>query len=219
FLNPRTYDDDGTLTPEQAAGAVVNGTTNQVAGQIDEHVISTLRNNLLGLPLDLATINMLRGRDTGTPGLQEARRTFYAASGSPTLQPYESWFDFGLGLKNGNNFGRGGSNASLINFVAAYGTHPSILAETTVEGKRNAASLLVNGTPSGEGFVQRFAGDTRFHTAAQISSSHFPTPAAGEPGVPVVYITTGHNFPDRSEEHTSELQSRENLVCRLLLEK
>src|SRR5690606_41694948 len=27
------------------------------------------------------------------------------------------------------------------------------------------------------------------------------------------------NFPPRSEEHTSELQSRENLVCRLLLEK
>src|SRR5690606_39606968 len=27
------------------------------------------------------------------------------------------------------------------------------------------------------------------------------------------------NDPDRSEEHTSELQSRENLVCRLLLEK
>src|SRR5690606_40074432 len=26
-------------------------------------------------------------------------------------------------------------------------------------------------------------------------------------------------FPFRSEEHTSELQSRENLVCRLLLEK
>src|SRR5690606_40200286 len=26
-------------------------------------------------------------------------------------------------------------------------------------------------------------------------------------------------FPHRSEEHTSELQSRENLVCRLLLEK
>src|SRR5690606_19367250 len=31
-------------------------------------------------------------------------------------------------------------------------------------------------------------------------------------------IQTG-NFEDRSEEHTSELQSRENLVCRLLLEK
>src|SRR5207302_3874915 len=28
-----------------------------------------------------------------------------------------------------------------------------------------------------------------------------------------------HEFRARSEEHTSELQSRENLVCRLLLEK
>src|SRR5215203_7436137 len=27
------------------------------------------------------------------------------------------------------------------------------------------------------------------------------------------------NHPDRSEEHTSELQSRQYLVCRLLLEK
>src|SRR5690606_41503848 len=29
----------------------------------------------------------------------------------------------------------------------------------------------------------------------------------------------GWKFAERSEEHTSELQSRENLVCRLLLEK
>src|SRR3989442_13291749 len=28
-----------------------------------------------------------------------------------------------------------------------------------------------------------------------------------------------HNFIERSEEHTSELQSRPHLVCRLLLEK
>src|SRR5690606_41471811 len=37
------------------------------------------------------------------------------------------------------------------------------------------------------------------------------------------YITTSQSSPQsrsrRSEEHTSELQSRENLVCRLLLEK
>src|SRR2546429_3264162 len=32
------------------------------------------------------------------------------------------------------------------------------------------------------------------------------------------FSTTGVN-PDRSEEHTSELQSRLHLVCRLLLEK
>src|SRR5690606_41224054 len=35
----------------------------------------------------------------------------------------------------------------------------------------------------------------------------------GLPGVPVLQVGL------RSEEHTSELQSRENLVCRLLLEK
>ena len=34
-------------------------------------------------------------------------------------------------------------------------------------------------------------------------------------------INLGQGFPDdpRSEEHTSELQSRRNIVCRLLLEK
>src|SRR5436309_11451598 len=35
-----------------------------------------------------------------------------------------------------------------------------------------------------------------------------------------MYIDRGQRrHRDRSEEHTSELQSRENLVCRLLLEK
>src|SRR5688572_29345504 len=32
-------------------------------------------------------------------------------------------------------------------------------------------------------------------------------------------MITGQTIPDRSEEHTSELQSQSNLVCRLLLEK
>src|SRR5690606_40904242 len=36
-----------------------------------------------------------------------------------------------------------------------------------------------------------------------------------------VYVLPSNaiTLPNRSEEHTSELQSRENLVCRLLLEK
>src|SRR5690606_39519485 len=33
------------------------------------------------------------------------------------------------------------------------------------------------------------------------------------------FLGAGRVVQDRSEEHTSELQSRENLVCRLLLEK
>src|SRR5436309_6336057 len=38
--------------------------------------------------------------------------------------------------------------------------------------------------------------------------------------VPLIVSVPSGNFGNlRSEEHTSELQSRENLVCRLLLEK
>ena len=54
--------------------------TRQVGNEIDEFVTDALRNNLLGLPLDLATINMARGRDTGVPSLNAARREFFEAT-------------------------------------------------------------------------------------------------------------------------------------------
>src|SRR5699024_11783048 len=38
-------------------------------------------------------------------------------------------------------------------------------------------------------------------------------------GKEIVAAFGSDNLPDRSEEHTSELQSRFDLVCRLLLEK
>src|SRR5690606_39816973 len=43
-----------------------------------------------------------------------------------------------------------------------------------------------------------------------------PVVAAGDAGADRRHL---HQRRPRSEEHTSELQSRENLVCRLLLEK
>src|SRR2546430_16701034 len=52
-------------------------------------------------------------------------------------------------------------------------------------------------------------------------SLHDALPISGSlPGVPWEY-QTGLQFTEgqRSEEHTSELQSQSNLVCRLLLEK
>src|SRR5699024_12881619 len=39
------------------------------------------------------------------------------------------------------------------------------------------------------------------------------------PAVAAVLVVAGVETPERSEEHTSELQSRFDLVCRLLLEK
>src|SRR3712207_8857707 len=45
-------------------------------------------------------------------------------------------------------------------------------------------------------------------------------PVVGDAERPVVPgRVVGNDLPHRSEEHTSELQSRQYLVCRLLLEK
>jgi len=145
FLNPVEFDNGHTIADSVAAGDIIRGMTRQVGNEIDEFVTSALRNNLLGLPLDLATINLARGRDTGVPSLNAARRDFYEASNeAPELKPYESWADFAANLKN---------EASIINFVAAYGTHALITAETTVDGKRDAAMALIFGTSFGDTIV------------------------------------------------------------------
>ncbi|HTN25577.1 MAG TPA: peroxidase family protein, partial [Solirubrobacteraceae bacterium] len=64
FLNPPEFFHNGAgfYTPEQAGGAVVMGSSDQVGNELDEFVVETLRNNLLGLPLDLPTLNMTRAR-------------------------------------------------------------------------------------------------------------------------------------------------------------
>ena len=94
FLNPLAFDETGTLSAEDAAGAIVRGTTRHGANEIDEFKTEALRNNLLGLPLDLAAINLARGRDTGIPSLNAARRDFYDGTGDSRLAPYTSWIDF-----------------------------------------------------------------------------------------------------------------------------
>lgn len=144
FLNPTAFNGvDGVIADGLAAGDIIRGMTRQVGNEIDEFVTSALRNNLLGLPLDLATINLARGRDTGVPSLNAARREFYEATNNDArLKPYDSWVDFAGNLKN---------EASIINFIAAYGLHPLIVGETTVEGKRNAAMEIIFGIDLGVG--------------------------------------------------------------------
>src|SRR3712207_8161057 len=50
------------------------------------------------------------------------------------------------------------------------------------------------------------------HRSSRAATSRHPSPTATSPG-------RERARPRRSEEHTSELQSRQYLVCRLLLEK
>ncbi|HSP52604.1 MAG TPA: peroxidase family protein [Cryobacterium sp.] len=141
FLNPPSYTDGGsagTLTSEQAAGSVIMGMSDQVGNELDEFVTDTLRSNLLGLPLDLAAINMTRARSEGVPPLNEVRRQINEATSDGQLAPYTSWADFGQNIKHPE---------SLTNFVAAYGTYPTITAETTLAGKRAAATAIVDPGP------------------------------------------------------------------------
>jgi methionine-rich copper-binding protein CopC len=138
FLNPAEYTNGGsagTLTSQQAAGSIIMGMSDQVGNEMDEFVTDVLRNHLVGLPLDLPAINMTRARSEGIPSLNNVRKQIFAATNDGQLTPYVNWIDFGLAMKHPE---------SLINFVAAYGRHPDILAETTIDGKREAARLIVN---------------------------------------------------------------------------
>jgi Ca2+-binding RTX toxin-like protein len=135
FLNPLAFAESGP-TAEDATSAIIRGVTRQVGNEIDEFVTEALRNNLLGLPLDLPAINIARGRDTGIPTLNHARAQIYAATGDALLKPYTSWADFVQHIKHPE---------SLINFIAAYGTHDSIRDVDTLAEKRAAATLLVLG--------------------------------------------------------------------------
>ena len=147
FLNPLEYIASGADATE-ANGAIVRGLTRTVGNEIDEFVTEALRNNLVGLPLDLPAINIARGRDTGVPTLNEARAEFFAMTGDAQLAPYTSWVDFAGHLKH---------EASVINFIAAYGTHASITGATTTADKRAAALALVTGVGFGGDEAERLA--------------------------------------------------------------
>ncbi|MCJ7725997.1 MAG: hypothetical protein MUP76_06365, partial [Acidimicrobiia bacterium] len=149
FLNPAEYYNGGSagqLSSQEAAGSIIMGLSDQVGQELDEFVVYTLRNNLLGLPLDLAAINMTRARSEGIPSLNNVRRQIFNATNDGQLTPYTDWVDFGQNLKHPE---------SLVNFIAAYGTHPTIASQTTLEGRRSAADQIVNGTilPGPDGIV------------------------------------------------------------------
>lgn len=142
FLNPLAFgatDSNGNviIDHEQAAGAIIRGMSRQHGNEIDEFITHVLRNQLVAIPLDLAALNIARGRDLGLPSLNEARAQFYQMSGQDSqVKPYVSWADFGLNIKH---------PLSIINFIAAYGRHSLIVNATTLEAKRAAATLIVLG--------------------------------------------------------------------------
>src|SRR3546814_17937762 len=81
FLNPTAFNGvDGAIDDRWGAGDIIRGMTRQVGNEIDDFVTSALRKNLLGLPLDLATINLARRRETGVPSLTAHSSDVYAGT-------------------------------------------------------------------------------------------------------------------------------------------
>src|SRR5690606_40127659 len=68
---------------------------------------------------------------------------------------------------------------------------------------------------TGENLLQPNLVTNRFHSLSPLK----PPMACHRPDIASRYRKPSRFLSSRSEEHTSELQSRENLVCRLLLEK
>ena len=121
FLNPQAYSAGGT-TAATINADLIRGLSRDVGNAIDEFIVNDLRNSLVGLPLDLAALNIARGRETGIPSLNETRAQIYTATGLTDLTPYISWADFAANISN---------PMSIVNFIAAYGTHASIASQTT----------------------------------------------------------------------------------------
>ncbi|MFT7473541.1 MAG: Ca2+-binding RTX toxin-like protein [Verrucomicrobiales bacterium] len=145
FVNPIEFRKDSlgaSILPEEAAGQLWRGGVTQVGQEIDEFITEALRNNLLGLPLDLPAINIARGRDNGVARLNTVRETFWANGLRPDLAPYDNWADFRFELKNPD---------SIVNFIAAYGTHADLATFDdgsgvgTMSSRRSLADAMING--------------------------------------------------------------------------
>jgi hypothetical protein len=81
FVNPAGFTRGGTVAPSDAAGSIINGMARQVGEAIDPYITGALRNNLVGMHLDLGSLN-------------NACEQFYAQTDDPRLRPCNSWNDY-----------------------------------------------------------------------------------------------------------------------------
>ena len=105
--------------------------SHQQMNEVDEFITPALNQGLLGQPLDLAAINIARGRDVGIPTLNDFREAI-------GLVRYTSWTDFGQNMQH---------PSSLVNFIAAYAFDGSMAKAQAVfdlaDGIRSATVALL----------------------------------------------------------------------------
>ncbi len=136
FLAPDQMDKFG------GAKGIVGGMISTLHQEIDTQMVTTLRNQLVGRPLDLASLNIARGRDLGLPTLNEMREM-------AGLKRYASWAEFGANLRYAEDLAKFKSIYKTVNDVELW---VGGLAE-----KPKSANGLGNDTVLGETFTYIFS--------------------------------------------------------------
>ena len=134
FLNP-------ALFAEKGAASIALGLTHQQMNEIDELLTPAMNTGLLGQPLDLAAINIARGRDIGLPTLNDFREAI-------GLTRYISWSDFGANMVHPE---------SLVNFIAAYSLDGDVAKAAAIIGLESGA--IVEGDTAALGLTAQYAID------------------------------------------------------------
>lgn len=143
FLSPELF-------AQKGAAAIALGMTHQQANEIDEFVTPALNQGLLGMPLDLAAINIARGRDLGIPTLNEFRKAI-------GLSEYASWADFGANMIHPDN---------LVNFIAAYSFDGNLERAAALIGLENGS--IAEGDAAALGYTYQQALDFLQNTDASL---------------------------------------------------
>jgi len=149
FLNPDAFAKVGPA-------AIALGMTRQVGNETDEFITPALQQTLLGQPLDLAAINISRGRDLGLPTLNAARQQIHDALmlerdsesqahinlNVDSLTPYVSWNDFAKNMIHPQ---------SLANFIAAYSFDGDLDQANAIVGLEKGA--IAEGSVAAQGYT------------------------------------------------------------------
>lgn len=140
FLNPGKYMDLGPAS-------IIMGMTHQQMNEVDEFITPALNQGLLGQPLDLAAINIARGRDIGIPTLNDLREAL-------GLVRYSSWTEFASNMQH---------SSSLVNFIAAYSFDGNLAAaQEILDLVDGVISVGANGMTAAEAFAFLEGGDLGF---------------------------------------------------------
>jgi Ca2+-binding RTX toxin-like protein len=141
FLNPDGYMDLGPA-------AILLGMSHQQMNEVDEFITPALNQGLLGQPLDLAAINIARGRDLGIPTLNDFREAI-------GLARYSSWTEFGNNMQH---------PTSLVNFIAAYSFDGNLAAAQEVFDLIDGIITIgANGMTTEQAFAFMEGGDQGFN--------------------------------------------------------